>query len=134
MNFEQISALIFYKMTKNKLFCTKILKNQKNVQKPFAIYSILCYNVVTRKNHFKWTNCFKIHIFVTISPHFYFIMRMMNWTSAKENTIYDRHKNFDYLFHHTHYIVLRGWYRDKNMNFETICSFYCVFSCNDIIT
>ena len=48
MNFEQILARKFYKMTKNTLFCTKITKNQKNVQKPFAIYSILCYNVVTR--------------------------------------------------------------------------------------
>ena len=53
MNFEQILGLNFYKMTKNTVFCTKIKKNQKNVQKPFAIYSILCYNVVTRKNHFK---------------------------------------------------------------------------------
>jgi len=53
MNFEQNFALKFYKMTKNTVFCTKIKKNQKNVQKPFAIYSILCYNVVTRKNHTK---------------------------------------------------------------------------------
>ena len=53
MNFEQKSGAFFYKMTKNTLFCTKNIKNQKNVQKPFAIYSILCYNVVTRKNHIK---------------------------------------------------------------------------------
>jgi len=53
MNFEQKSDFIFYKMTKNTVFCTKNEKNQKNVQKPFAIYSILCYNVVTRKIHTK---------------------------------------------------------------------------------
>ena len=53
MNFEQIDASKFYKLTKNTVFCTKIKKNPKNVQKPFAIYSILCYNVVTRKNQHK---------------------------------------------------------------------------------
>ena len=53
MKFEQILGIKFYKMTKNTLICTKIKKNQKNVQKPFANYSILCYNVVTRKITFK---------------------------------------------------------------------------------
>ena len=63
MKFEQKSHLKSCKITKNTVFCTKIIKSQKNVLKPFAIYSILCYNIFTRKTYSEMNKLFQSSYF-----------------------------------------------------------------------
>ena len=58
-NFEQKKHRKFSKMPKNTVICTKIKKKQRNVQKPFAIYSILCYNTVTRNKQAEMNKLFQ---------------------------------------------------------------------------